>query len=252
MEARMIASLLMQPSLLLLLALIVCASVVLGGAPSGTAGRLSRWQLLRGHVGAALVGLTMAAAFSYVSREEAVTVWHVSAANYWEVITREFVNNATLIVRSAGVGISVVGIPIVLALVSRGLGTAPWVMLASVAISIVSLAASALVLLLPSHAHIPHVLDLVFLVVGTHLALSLGFCVRAKLPWTFMRRTYEIEPDERMQVRFHTSGATAFGKHECAQRVGLILPTFGGRTERSILLRKGVFHGTETSQAVHA
>jgi hypothetical protein len=34
--------------------------------------------------------------------------------------------------------------------------------------------------------------------------------------------------------------------------VFLFLPTFGGHIERRIILRKGVFHGTQTSTAVHA
>jgi len=129
----------------------------------------------------------MAAASSYVTREEAVTVWHVPAANYREVVTREFVNTATLLIWFAAVGISVVGIPVVLALVRRGFGTVPWVLLASAAISIVSLAAFALVFMLPAHTDIP-VLRLVLFFIGSHLALSLGFCVGANLPWTSTRR----------------------------------------------------------------
>src|SRR5712671_5158126 len=39
---------------------------------------------------------------------------------------------------------------------------------------------------------------------------------------------------------------------QCLLWVNLIMPTFGGHIERRIILRKGVFHGTQTSQAVHA
>jgi hypothetical protein len=192
METAMMAGLLAQPGLVLLLAIAVTASVVLGGAARRSPNRLSRGQLLGGHAAAALVAICMAAASTYVSPEEAATRWHVSAENYWSVLVREFISLTIVLVWCTSLGISVVGIPVVLALAHRGIGTTPWVLAASVLVSAVTMLLFVLVVILPNYVpgatYRPGFWSLGLLMIGTHLVLSLGFCVGARLPWTFKRQ----------------------------------------------------------------
>ena len=63
-------------------------------------------------------------------------------------------------------------------------------------------------------------------------------------------REYQTDPREREVFEFsHSLGRkrTSYFRWPL-----LILPRFDGHTKRSKLLRKGVFNGTQTSQAVHA
>jgi hypothetical protein len=79
------------------------------------------------------------------------------------------------------VGISVVGIPVLIALSNYDRATAPWLVLASVLIS--TFMAMLYYLLDHSSSNITLLGALGFLVIG-HALLATGFSLAARLPWT--------------------------------------------------------------------
>ncbi len=82
------------------------------------------------------------------------------------------------------VGCAILGLPAVLALAKRGYGSAPAIVAASIALSLVTLVP--LGLLSPLSPR--NVAEVVGYLVPDHVALALGFAFGARLPWRFEKQ----------------------------------------------------------------
>lgn len=177
MESAWIAAALIHPVGLLVLLLTVVGSsyIMLSMREPALSGR----QLVGGYVGLVAFALGIAAAGSYVSPEDAVRIWRVPPEAYWSALLNGFVIHAVLAVYTGLMGSSLVGIPIVFWLARRGLVGAPWVLIASLFVSIAAAALLAQASTSPVEAFrrsAPYL-------AGTHFLLALGFCLGARLPW---------------------------------------------------------------------
>lgn len=183
METMMLAAALMNPMGLLILFLVPTIAIGFARGPVLTTGRL-----LRGYAAVLLVLALVVAAASYVSPERALSVWDVPAERYYSVLIREFVFNFFAVAFVAVLAMSVVSVPLLVALFKAGRATIPWLILASVVISIVivlaaSAAMSGTVISTPPTSPGTDLLKGLGLVVIAHGVLATGFGIGARLPW---------------------------------------------------------------------
>jgi hypothetical protein len=136
-------------------------------------------RLLVAYLSVVFLCSVIAAFSSYVPQAEAATKWHVSSENYWEVQVHSYLVNFTLTACIALIGIALVGLPIVIALGRRGLATVPWVLVASVPVSV----ATAIFASAGDHPTFRHLAYTIKYFGGMHLLLALSFCLGAGLPW---------------------------------------------------------------------
>jgi len=136
-------------------------------------------RLFVGYVAALLACIAIAAVSSYVPQDQAFSKWHVTPERYWDVQFNEFVLELVFFAWISLIGIAVVGLPIIFALGRRGYATVPWILAASLAISLF-LAVAISAADRPANRHLDY---WVAFVAGTHLLLSLSFCLGAGLPW---------------------------------------------------------------------
>jgi len=177
METMMVAGMILNPVGLIICILIPTAAIRLARGP-----RFSALRLAAGYVGA-LCALAMAVAcWSYFPREDAVSIWHIAPEDYWPELLAQFISIFAVTAFVSIVGISVVGIPVLVALSNRGRATVPWFVLASVLISTAVALLSFLIGL--SSSNMTMMASLRFLVVS-HAILTIGFAVAARLPWTW-------------------------------------------------------------------
>ena len=184
METDMFAGMLLHPLAICLLAGTVLVSARVLYRNRAIRPPISGWELFFGYLSVTIVGLVIAAVSSYVSPEEAIK-WHVSSERYWATVLNEFAALAIVITYISIFGIAVVGAPVVFALARRGLGTVPWILVASLTISIL-VASAAAWYAKPYSGFEEKLHDLVRaapVVIGSHLVLSLSFCIGARLPW---------------------------------------------------------------------
>ena len=171
----MAAGAILSPIGLFICILIPTITILLARRPQLSAGRLAA-----GYIGALLALAVVIAASSYVSPQEAVSVWHVPPERYWGALIEQFVGTFAVSAFVSIVGISLVGIPTLIGLSNSGRATAPWLVLISVAIS-----ASMAVLvygLLHFSSNI-RFFETLGLFVVTHGVLAIGFALAARLPW---------------------------------------------------------------------
>jgi hypothetical protein len=76
-------------------------------------------------------------ASSYVSPQDAVSIWHIPPERYWDSLVELFLGTFVVAAFASIVGISFVGIPVLVALSNSGRATAPWLIIASAVISTV-------------------------------------------------------------------------------------------------------------------
>jgi len=147
---------------------------------------LSRRQVVLGYIGV-LVGCVIASAWlSYVSPQDAATIWRVPPENYWTAFLNEFFVQLVLLSFLALVGSAIVGVPVILALSRRALATVPWVLAVSV---VISLLVTLLLVLLDAPSPSAQFEQMASEFVGLHLFLSFGFCVGAQLQWRLRQRS---------------------------------------------------------------
>ena len=173
----MAAGAILSPIGLIICILIPVITVLLARSPQLSAGRLAA-----GYIGALFSLAIVVAATSYVSPQDAVSVWHVPPDRYWGALTELFVGTFVVYAFVSIVGISFVGIPVLVGLSASGKATAPWLVLTSVAISTaVAILAFAV---MHSSSNVTFFGTLGFLVF-THGTLAIGFALAARLPWDF-------------------------------------------------------------------
>lgn len=179
MEMHWFAAVLMQPFAVVLLIVVVFLSTYILYSGNKKSPSITLWQLASGYIGVITVCLLLAAILSYVSPEEAATKWHVPAEHYWNVLFKEFLVSSILLVYFSMFGVAIIGGPIVLALARRGLASVPWILAASVAVSVIVTST----LMRYSQSSSSSFVSDALLLIGTHLLLALGFCLGARLPW---------------------------------------------------------------------
>jgi hypothetical protein len=168
-------------TLLLALTIVFAVSGVHYG-PTKPAPILSPRRLTIGYVGVAVAAAAVAGASAYMPIDEAVLIWRIPAQDYWSALMRSYALHLVLTLSVSLIGVACVGVPIVFALGRKGWATAPAVLLLSVPVStLVAVAMSA-----GDYIPFMHLRHTWSILVAQHLALALGFCVAAGLPW---RRT---------------------------------------------------------------
>jgi hypothetical protein len=177
METMMAAGLILSPIGLIICALIPAFAIFILRSP-----QLSARRLIAGYIGALFALALVVAASSYVSPEKALSVWHVPADHYWAALRELFIGTFVVAAFASIVGISFVGLPVLVKLSKSGKATAPWLILTSAAIS--AAAACIAFALMHSSSNITF-LSILGLLVVTHIVLALGFSLAAKLPWAF-------------------------------------------------------------------
>ena len=177
METMMAAGLILNPIGLIIFVLVPLITIRAVQRPELSAARLTA-----GYIGA-LVALAIAVGrWSYFSLEDAVSVWHIAPERYWEELMGQYISIFVVTAFVSVIGISVVGIPVLVALSNCSRGTVPWFVLASVLISTVMAMLAAL----------PRLFSIEFLrtwglLVISHVILTTGFSLAARLPWTLRR-----------------------------------------------------------------
>lgn len=173
----MIAGLILSPFGLIICILIPTITILLARRPQLSAGRL-----VAGYIGALFALAIVVGAWSYVSPQDAVAVWHVPPERYWDAMVEVFAGTFVATAFFSMVGISFVGIPVLVALSNSGRGTAPWLIIASVVISTV--VAVIFYVLMYSSSNITFLGTLGLLVIS-HGILTIGFSLAARIPWAF-------------------------------------------------------------------
>jgi hypothetical protein len=180
MEAAWFASMMFQPVPVAIALAVVVLMTFLVTPKKATPPLVSRRQLFFGYLGVFAVCVLIAAGSSYVSPDEAWSVWKVPPENYWHALMNQFLVQVVLLTGLSVVGAAIIGAPIVVALSRRRLATVPWVLVAS---ALVSLVFTGMLMAVGSGTSNTGFWQLALFVLGTHLALSLGFCIAARLGW---------------------------------------------------------------------
>ena len=176
------ASVLLHPGALAILALAIFGAVVIGAQATESHQRLTQSRLIAGFAAVLALSLTVAGAGSYVT-PEAAAKFGVAPENYWSTVWRQFTTQAVLTGYLALLGCAGVGVPIVVQLARRHLATVPFVVVASVPVSLTVLLGLALLTSAPTG----RLVATMAIMVGLHALLALGFSVGARLPWRMPR-----------------------------------------------------------------
>lgn len=177
METMMAAGAILTPIGVIIGILIPSVAILIARRPQLSAGRL-----VAGYIGALCALAVVIASSTYVSPQDAVSVWHVPPDRYWGELIELFEDTFVVTAFASIVGISFVGIPVLVRLSYSGIATAPWLILMSVAISI---AAAALAYALMHSSSNITFFGILGLLVVTHGVLAIGFSLAARLPWAF-------------------------------------------------------------------
>ena len=178
METSIAAGALLHPVALAILATTMFAAVSIGGKSPSLKMPSPRWALARGLLGVFAAALAIAAASAYVTPDEARR-FGVPPENYADALRRQFIVSAVVASYASLVGASVVGVPVVIGLSSRGWATVPVLVLASVAISL----AFCVVLGFVPLSEPKRALQYIGVLTGLHALLALSFAVSIGLSW---------------------------------------------------------------------
>ena len=175
METMFAAAAILSPFGLMVSVLIPTIAIILARRPHLSAGRL-----VCGYVGALCALAVAVAASSYVSREDAASVWHVPPSRYWGALIELFAGTYVVAAFATIIGISLVGLPVLVWLSYKGRATAPWLILTAGAIS------TAVAILLYGLMHFSSNITLFetfSMLTVTHVVSATGFALAARLPW---------------------------------------------------------------------
>lgn len=175
MESMLAEAMILSPIGLSICILIPAAAIFLAHRPQLSAGRL-----VAGYLGALCTLAIAVAPYSYVSPQEAASVWHVPPESYWSALFELFLGTFVVTAFVSIVGISFVGVPVLVRLSNRGMATAPWLIVTSAAISM----ALAIILYALKHSTSDATFfDLLWFLVVSHVIVATGFALAARLPW---------------------------------------------------------------------
>jgi hypothetical protein len=175
METMMVAGLILSPFGLIICIFIPTITIVVARRP-----QLSARRLVAGYIGALFALAVSVGASSYVSPQDAVWIWHIPPERYWDSLVGLFLGTFVVAAFVSIVGISFVGIPVLVALSNSGRATAPWLIISSAVISTVV----AIIAYLIMHSSFDITfLETLGLLLISHSILTIGFSLAARLPW---------------------------------------------------------------------
>ena len=189
MESSWLATILVHPFALAILAAVMLASTLGFGTKVRRQDALGYSQLVWGYMGVAVAALIISAASTYISPEDALYKWKVPTDQYWSVIVETFITTSIWTLYFSLMGVAIIGVPIILALARSGLGTTPWVLGTSILIS----GTAIIFLLQPMSSSLGQLLRGGLTLIGEHLMLTFGFCLAARIPWRTARHHESIE-----------------------------------------------------------
>ena len=170
----MAASMILSPLGLIIMFLIPAITILFAQRPELPAQRLGT-----GYIGALFALAVIVGAASYVSPQEAVLVWQVPPERYWHAMSEQFLSLFAVTAFVSTVGISLIGIPVLVVLSKFGRATALSLALASVVISTLT----TIPFYLLERSSSTSSLKILGLLVISHVILTVGFSFGAKLPW---------------------------------------------------------------------
>lgn len=173
----MLAAMLMHPVAVAVLIGIATISVHFGAKASATL--LARASLAGALLGVFIVAVLLAIFAAYVSPERSLELG-VDPEWYWEVLRRETLALSTLFAYVGVIGASIVGVPIIATLARYKKATAPWFIVASLPIPVLTMTMLVMTMQIPVDRQL--VTELVCAVAG-HALLAFGFSIGAGLPW---------------------------------------------------------------------
>ena len=182
-----LAAMLLNPFALVALALVVFGAITVVAERQVGLVRLTAMRLVRGFLCLIATALLIAVVSSYVSPEEALKLG-VGPENYGSALRNEIVASATLIIYAAVIGCAFIGLPLTLGLAARNLATVPFLVLGSLAISLLF----TLALILLGGIDQRSAAEAAFEMVLTHGALALSFAVGLGLPWRSARAVNHV------------------------------------------------------------
>ena len=183
METMMAAGLVLNPIGIAICVLIPAIAIFFLRRPGLSAGRL-----ISGYVGALCALALGVAVSSYMSPAEAKSLWHVSQENYWGAMYELFLDTFAVVAFAAIVGISFVGLPILVKLSKVGMATAPWLILTSVAISA---AVAILYCVMGWRSSSATLMGIATYLLISHAVSATGFALAARLPWSLRTEIYQ-------------------------------------------------------------
>ena len=183
MGADLVFGLLTHPIGLLLWLGILALSFSVAGKDPVARNCIPPLRLATGYLGAVLACVVIAALSTYMSQEEASTVWHVPSERYWEVMKDEFFSNLVTSTMIVTTGIAIIGLPLIFRLARAGRAKIGWVLLVSVAVSIVFSLMFSLIFRISTLPWFEQTLKLINYSVAAHLLIALCFSVGAGLRW---------------------------------------------------------------------
>lgn len=151
-------------------------------------GCIPPWRLVTGYLGAFLACVAISTLGSYISPEEASAVWHVPPERYWGAIKNEFFSNLMVTTMIGTTCIAIVGLPVIFRLARKGRAKIGWVLLASVAVSIVFSLMSSAIFLISTQPWLEQTLKLMQFSASSHLLIALCFSVGAGFRWRTLRQ----------------------------------------------------------------
>jgi hypothetical protein len=175
METLFAATAILSPLGILIAVGVPILAILLARRPELSGGRL-----LAGYAGALIALALLIAATSYVSPQEASTVWKVPGTRYWGALAELFLSTFVVAGFATILGISIVGLPALLWLSRRGKATAPWLILTSLIISLIFSCPLAAAMLLSSNSTLLGILGIMLV---PHAICAAGFALAARLPW---------------------------------------------------------------------
>ena len=186
METLIAATAILSPIGLIFTFIVPAAAIAVARSP-----QLSAARLVAGYDGALFALAILVTAACYMSPEEALSVWQIPPDRYWQELAEDVLVTYVVAAFATIVGISIVGLPVLTWLSTRGKATTPWLLLyaggISAGVSVMLYAA----MYGSANVTLPEVLAVL---VVTHVVSATGFGLAARLPWTLQSTTSVVFP----------------------------------------------------------
>jgi hypothetical protein len=185
MGADLVGGILMAPGGIAIWAafLLVCSFATYQGAGNNVP--IGPLRLFLGYIGGIIACVVLSAASAYISASEAARVWHVPPAHYHKAIIQEFVTSMSVSTLTVTLGIAIIGVPVTFRLAHFGRAQIGWILLCSIAISLVFSLVFYLIefFMAYSSSLSENVFLMTMYLTGSHLLVSFFFCIGSGLHW---------------------------------------------------------------------
>lgn len=148
---------------------------------------LSARRLIGGYIGAVLVFAILIAVQSYFPVDEALAQWQVPPENYIATLSEHFYLNFIVYGFWCLIGVSLIGIPVLVALAVNNRASAPWLIAAS---AVVALTASVFIEMFLGLVSMASFFEMLCVFLPVCCLTTTGFALGARLPWASGFRQY--------------------------------------------------------------